>query len=181
MIGGNISVSSVSIPASVSGYSITLTYYSTWKTQFELFGKYGYGLLGSNEPNPDGALLQINSTSESDAQALATSLSQRFALAFALVSQSSGSFLFFSPSDFFTEVHVFFWNLVPTSYGGFATFFTEQQYEANADLLYYQLAYSSSNYRVSIGALTPLVGTQFALYSQLGLSQTQVQLFLFRY
>src|SRR5208283_1984020 len=112
MNGGNISVSSVSIPSSVSAYSITLTYYSTWKTQFELFGKYGYGLLGSNEPNPDGAFLQINSTSASDAQTLATSLSQRFALAFSLVSQGSGSFLFFSPSNFFTEVHVFFWNLV---------------------------------------------------------------------
>ena len=140
MAGGNISVSSVNVPSSVSGYSITLTAYSSWKTQFELFGRYGFGLLGSNEPSPDGAFLQINSTSLTDAEALASSLSQRFALNFTLLSQGASSYLFFSPSNFITEMHVFFWQLVPSSYGGFASLFTEQQFDANtvtpANLLY---------------------------------------------
>ncbi|MHB8566587.1 MAG: COG1361 family protein [Nitrososphaerales archaeon] len=170
--GGNISVSSLTVPASVSSYSITLTHYNTWKPQYELFTTYGFGLLGSNEPSPDGAFLQINTTSQGDAQTLANSLSQRFALVFELVSQNSGTFTFFSPLDFLTEMHVFFWNLVPANYGGFAGLMTEQQFEGNS-LLYYKLSYLSSVYSVSIGALAPLSSSQFSLFNQIGLSSAQ--------
>ena len=87
LTGGSINVSSVTVPNSVSGYSIILTQYSNWQSNYELFTEYGFGLLGSSEPYPNGALLTINTTSSSDAASLANSLSDRFALAFVQTSQ----------------------------------------------------------------------------------------------
>ncbi len=170
--GGNISVSSLTIPQSVSAFSMTLTHYSNWKPQFELFTTYGFGLLGNTEPSPDGVVLTINTTSQADAQSLANSLDQRFALVFSPASQSSGSYSFFSPMDFITEMHVYFWKLIPSYYGGFANMTSETQFESN-DLLYYKLAYTPSAYSISIGALAPLnlASGSFALYTQLGLTQ----------
>ena len=169
--GGNISLNSLTIPTSVSAYSITLTHYTTWKSQYELFTTYGFGLLGNNEPNPNGAFLEVNTTSQADAQTLANALSQRFALVFEPISQTTGSYVFFSPIDFATELHVYFWKLVPSGYGGFASLLTEQQFESNG-LAYYKLSFASSSYSISIGALTTLSGNQFTLYSLLGLSTT---------
>ncbi|MDA4130516.1 MAG: hypothetical protein OK457_07070, partial [Thaumarchaeota archaeon] len=171
--GGNISVNSVSVPSSVSSYSITLTHYAAWKSQFEIFTRYGFGLLGQTEPYPDGSILSINSSSQSDAAALANSLGQRFGLAFQQISSSADKFLFFSPISFSTEVHVYFWGLIPQSAKGFAALVTENQLESN-DLDYYKLTYSAtpSIYRISYGGLSPLSSDAFRLYSQLGLLQT---------
>lgn len=167
--GGNITIASVNIPSSVTGYSITLTNYQTWKSQYELFTRYGFGLLGSNEPTPGGAYLQVNTSSSSGAQSLVQSLSQRFGLVFEPLLQTSTSFTFFAPLNFNTEMHVYFWKLVPISYGGFAAFATEQTFES-ASLSYYKLAYSSSSYSISIGEIASAAGTQFKLYSALGLT-----------
>ena len=154
LFGGNINVSSISPPSSVSSYSITLTNYDTWKSQFEIFTKYGYGFLGSSEPYPDGAVLLANTTSQSDASQLANSLSQRFGLDFEQIASSSGSFTFFSPISYATEIHVYFFPLIPQSAAGFASMFTETQLESN-DLNYFKLSYSSgsSEYSLSYGGL----------------------------
>ncbi|HVB12406.1 MAG TPA: hypothetical protein VNE86_04680 [Nitrososphaerales archaeon] len=169
--GGNINVSSVAVPSSVNGFSITLTNYASWQSDYELFTQYGFGLLGNSEPFPNGAVLTINATSSSDASSLATSLSQRFALAFVQTSSTSSSFTFFSPINFATEFNVYFYKLVPRSAGGFATMFTQSQLSSN-NLNYYQLSYSSSTYSLTIGGLTPLVSPNFTLYGQLGLAQS---------
>jgi hypothetical protein len=174
LAGGNISVNSVSVPSSVSGYSIVLTHYTAWKSQFEIFTRYGFGLLGPTEPYPDGAVLTINASSQSDAASLANSLSQRFGLAFQLISTQSNAFTYFSPISFSTEVHVFFWQLIQQSYKGFASLVTENQLESN-DLNYYKLSYSSTGpaqYTISYGGLSALSSDSFKLYSQLGLLQT---------
>jgi len=173
LFGGNITISSVSPPSSVSGYSITLTHYTTWKSQFEIFTKYGYGLLGSGEPYPDGAVLVANTTSQSDASQLANSLNQRFGLAFEQVASSSGSFTFFSPISYTTEIHVYFFPIIPQSAKGFATMFTETQLESN-DLDYFKVSYSasSSGYSLSYGGLSALSSATFSLYTQLGLIQS---------
>ena len=141
--GGNISVSTLNLPQSVTGYSITLTHYTTWQSQYELFTHYGFNLLGQSEPYPDGALLVVNSTSSSDAQQLAASLGQRFALAFEQISSTSNSFTFYSPASFATEMNVYFWKLVPQSAGGFASMISEGQFESNS-FNYYQLSYTAS-------------------------------------
>lgn len=171
LIGGNISVNSVSVPSSVSSYSITLTSYGSWKSQYEVFTKYGFGLLGSTEPYADGAILQINGSSGSDANSLASSLSQRFGLAFEPISNSSASdYTYFSPSTYATELHVYFYPLVPQNASGFASMFPESQLESN-DLDYFALSYSSGSYSLSYGGLSALSSTtSFSLYSQLGLS-----------
>lgn len=166
--GGNISVSSVNIPQSVSGFSITLTHYTVWQSQYELFTHYGFDLLGQSEPYPNGALLIINGSSSGDAQQLADSLSQRFALAFEQISSTSNSFTFFSPVSFATEMHVYFWKLIPQSAGGFASMISESQFESNS-FNYYQLSYSSSTYSVKFGSITSLSTTNFSLYGQLNL------------
>ncbi|MGI0085201.1 MAG: BatD family protein, partial [Nitrososphaerales archaeon] len=75
-----------------------------------------------------------------------------------------------SPLNFNTEVHVYFWKLVPSSYQGFASQFTEQQLETN-DLAFYNLSYSAGTYSISIGGLKPLVSSAFSLYTQVGTSQ----------
>ncbi|MDG6999168.1 MAG: hypothetical protein JRN15_08650 [Nitrososphaerota archaeon] len=164
--GGNISVGSVSVPQSVSAYSLTLTRYSSWKPQFETFTKYGFALLGSNEPYPDAALLVINTTSSADATALANSLSQRFALYFQPLSSGPGYFTFLSVSSFTTELNTYFWKLVPQALGGFASMFTQQQL-LSGDLAFFQVDYSST-YSISFGTLSPLSNTKFDLYTQLG-------------
>ena len=167
--GGNISVGSLQVPSSVSGYSIVLTHYSSWNSQYELFTKYGLGLLGPFEPNPNGTILEINGTSQADANTLANSLDQRFALAYQPYGTTANGFLYFSPIDFNTMMNVYFWDLVPTHYGGFASMFTQQQFESNP-LAYYKLSYSSSVYSISLGGLMPLSSTSFSLYTQLGLT-----------
>jgi hypothetical protein len=175
LAGGNITVSSVSVPSSVSTYTITLTHYAKWKSQYEVFTKFGFGLLGSTEPYADGAVLQINGTSRSDAVQLANSLSQHFGLVFQpLSSKISSDFSFFSPSSYQDEVHVFFYPLIPQSANGFASMFPESQLEAN-DLDYFRLSYSASSttYSLSYGGLSALTSaTSFTLYTQLGLSGT---------
>lgn len=165
-------MSSLTIPSSVSSYAIILTSYSSWKSQYELFTKYGFGLLGSAEPYQDGAVLEINGSSQSDAVTLADSLSQKFGLAFELISgtSSSSDYTFFSPSTFVTEMHVYFYPLIPQSANGFASMFPESQLESN-DLNYYELSYSSGTYSLYYGGLAALSSsTTFLLYSQLGLS-----------
>ncbi|MDA4111649.1 MAG: hypothetical protein OK439_03870 [Thaumarchaeota archaeon] len=171
--GGNISVNSLTVPSSVTGYSITLTHYSAWKSQFEIFTTYGFGLLGGTEPYPDGSVLTINTTSQSDAAQLANSLGMRFGLAFQQISTTAKGFTFFSPISFSTEIHVYFWQLIPQTAGGFATLVTESQLESG-DLNFYELSYSSNpgNYAVSYGGLSALSSNSFRLYSQLGLLQT---------
>ncbi len=166
--GGNVSLSSVSIPQSVTAYSITLTHYTAWQSQYELFTKYGFNLLGQSEPYPDGALLVVNTTSSADAQQLTSSLGQRFALAFQQISSTSNSFTFFSPISFATEMHVYFWKLVPQSAGGFASMISENQFESNS-FNYYQLSYASSVYSVAFGAMSPFSSTSFTLYGELNL------------
>ena len=76
--------------------------------------------------------------------------------------------------SFSTEVHVFFWQLIPQSAKGFASLVTENQLESN-DLDYYKLSYSSQpqlTMRLSYGGLSALSSASFKLYSQLGLVQS---------
>ncbi|MDG6905761.1 MAG: hypothetical protein JRN20_08260 [Nitrososphaerota archaeon] len=169
--GGNINISSIDVPSSVSGFSLTLTHYTSWQSNYEIFTGYGFGLLGTSEPYPNGALLVINASSASDANSLASSLSSRFALAFVQTISSGSSYAFFSPIDFNTVFGAYFYKIVPLSAGGFATLFTESQFENNA-LDYYQLSYSGSTYSLSIGGITTLHSDNFQLYAQLGLSQS---------
>ena len=171
LAGGNISVSSVAVPSTVTSYSIVLTHYSAWKSQFEIFTQHGFGLLGKTEPYPDGAVLTVNGSSQTDANSLASSLAQRFGLAFLPMSTQSNQFSYFSPISFSTEVHVFFWQLIPQSAKGFASLVTENELESS-DLDYYKLSYSTSGYAVSYGGLTALSSPSFKLYSQLGLLQS---------
>jgi uncharacterized repeat protein (TIGR01451 family) len=167
--GGNITLGSLSIPPSVTSFSIMLTNYQRWNSKYELFTKYGYGLLGSYEPLPDGAILVINGSSQSDAATLANSLNQMFGVNFVQYSVAAGSYVFMTPLSFSTEIHVYFWRLVPTYYKGFAAGFNEQMLESN-DLSFYKLSYSAGAYSITIGGLKPLAGNRFSLYTQLGLS-----------
>ncbi len=171
--GGNITISSVSVPSSISSYSITLTSFSLWQSKFEVFTRYGFGFLGSTEPYANGAVLQINGSSQSDATQLANSLSQRFGLVFQQISApSSSNFVFFSPSTYATEIHVYFFTLIPQSAHGFASMFVESQLESN-ELNYFMVSYSSSSSQYSLfyGGLSPLSSaTSFSLDSQLGIS-----------
>src|SRR5487761_1155853 len=168
--GGNITISSLSVPSSITSFSITLTQYQKWNSQFEIFTKNGFALLGTFEPLPDGAILTVNTTSSADAATLASSLSQMFALAFTPYTSSSSSFAFISPLNFQTELHVYFWKLVPSAYHGFASQFSEAQVETS-DLGFYKISYSAGVYSISIGGLKPLISTAFSLYTQLGTSQ----------
>ncbi len=176
LLGGNISFGSFTVPPSISGFSVTLTHYDLWNPQFEIFAKYGLGLLGPYEPNPNGTILVVNTTSANDAQVLANSLSQRFALSYQPYNSTPNGFVFFSPIDFNTEVHVFFWRLLPAYYRGFASMLSEDQFESN-DLAYYRLSFSANTNSVSIGGLRPfsqVTPNEFALYDQLGLVQTPI-------
>ncbi|HKW05196.1 MAG TPA: hypothetical protein VJN71_07865 [Nitrososphaerales archaeon] len=167
--GGNISISSLSVPSSVTSFSIMLTSYQQWSSQFEVFSKNGFGFLGASEPLPNGAILSVNTTSSADASSLASSLDQTFALAFAPLSSSSSSYTFISPLNFQTELHVYFWKLLPYSYKGFVSAFSESQVESN-DLAFFKVSYASGSYSIATGGLKPLVSPTFSLYSQLGIS-----------
>ena len=169
--GGSVNVSDVTVPSSVSAYSITLTSYNTWQSSYEIFSRFGFGLLGGSEPYQSGALLVINSTSSSGASSLANSLGQRFGLAFVQVASSSSSYSFYSPIDYVTELDVYFYPLVPQSAGGFASIFTRGQFESNG-LNVFQLDYSGSTYSLTLGGITPLSSENFTLYGQFGLSQS---------
>jgi hypothetical protein len=169
--GGAVNVTSVTVPSSVGGYSLTLTSYGNWSSAYEIFTRYGFGLLGGSEPYQSGALLVVNGSSSSDAKALANSLGQRFALAFVQTGSSSSSFTFFSPINYVTELNLYFYSLVPQSEGGFASMFSSSQFQSN-EVNYYQLSYSGSTYSLSLGGIAPaaLSSNNFHLYSQLGLS-----------
>ncbi|MDG7001577.1 MAG: hypothetical protein JRN15_20970, partial [Nitrososphaerota archaeon] len=171
LTGGAINLSSVSVPSSVTGYSVTLTNYTTWQTSYEIFTNYGYGILGSSEPYPDGALLTINGSSSSDAASLANNLGQRFGLAFVLVSSTPNSYTFFSPSQYATELQTYFYGLIPTSAGGFASMFSESQLVSNG-LNYFKVSYGAPVYSLTFGVMVGLSSSNFALYSQLGLTSS---------
>ena len=167
--GGSVNLS-VSVPSSVTGFTVSLTHYNKWNSQFEVFTKYGFGYLGKDEPMPNASLLEINTTSASDAASLASSLSQEFALAYVPYTTSSTTFTFISPMNFATEMHIFFWNLLPHNAGGFANITTEQSFESQ-NLSFFKVLYSSSSYSVSYGGVQPLSSSaSFSLYSQLGVS-----------
>lgn len=167
--GGGINISSISVPSSVSGFSITVTNYATWQSSYDIFTIHGFGILGSSEPYPNGALLTVNGTSASDASSLASNLGQRFGLAFVLISSSSNSYKYFSPSNFATELQTYLYGMIPQSAGGFATMFSESLLQSNS-LNYFQISYSDSVYSLTYGGLSALSSTSFALYSQLGLT-----------
>jgi len=171
LVGGNVSVSSVSVPSSVSTFSITFTSYASWKSQYEVFTKNGFGLLGSTQPYADGAILQINGSSLSDATQLAISLSQRFGLAFQqITSSSSSNFAFFSPSTFTTMLHVYLYPLIPQSAGGFASMFVESQLSSN-NVNYFEVNYAADTYSLFYGGLVPQSSTtSFSLFTELGLT-----------
>jgi uncharacterized repeat protein (TIGR01451 family) len=180
LVGGNISVANVTAPAGVSGFSITLTHHDTWKNSFEVFTSHGFGLLGPFEPMPNSSILVINSTTASAASSLASSLSNRFGLAFEPYTyanpfaNSSTTFVYISPMDFTTEVHLFFWKLVPKWYGGYANMIDEPTFESG-DLGYYVLTWSSTGgYAISLGGLRATSAAPFALYSELGVTATSL-------
>lgn len=170
LVGGNISLgSSFSLPAGVTSFSMVLTQYDTWNPTFETFTTYGLGLLGPNEPMPNATLLTVDTTSSSAASSLATTLSQMFALAFSPYTSNSTSFTFLSPMDFVTEMHVYFWKLIPSSAGGFASIMSESSYES-LDLESYTLTDSSGSFSITYGGLTPVTSTSFDLYTLLGVT-----------
>ncbi len=170
LVGGNISLgSSFSLPAGVSAFTLVLTHYNSWSPSYETFTKYGLGLLGPNEPMPNATLLTIETTSPSAAGSLAISLSQMFALAFTLYTSNSTSFTYLSPMNFVTEMHVYFWKLIPASAGGFASIMSEATYET-LDLNSYTLTDSAGSFSLSYGGLTPVTSTSFSLYDLLGVS-----------
>lgn len=169
LAGGSVNISSVSVPSSVSGFSISVTNYATWQSSYDIFTKYGFGILGNSEPYPDGALLTINGTSSSDATSLANSLGQQFGLAFILMSSSSTSFTFFSPSNYATELQTYLYGLIPKSAGGMASMFSETQLQSG-NLNFFKVSYSGSVYSLTFGGLLALSSANFVLYSQLGLT-----------
>ncbi|MDH2900266.1 MAG: hypothetical protein PXY39_04785 [archaeon] len=169
--GGNINLST-SIPSSVTSFTVSLTHYNTWNSQFEVFTKYGFGYLGHDEPMPNASLLEVDTTSQIDAASLANSLSQKFALTYVPYTSNStaGTYTFISPMNFATEMHIFFWNLLPHSAGGFANMTSEQSFESQ-NLIFFQVSYSGGSYSISYGAINPLSSSSsFSLYTQLGVS-----------
>ena len=168
--GGNISLGLQSVPSSVSSFTLSLTHYRTWTSQFEVFTKYGFGYLGSNEPMPNATILTVDTTSQSDASSLANEIGSKYALAFLPYSSNSSSFTFVSPSDFTTEVHNYFWNLLPASAGGFAKIMTEQQFESGS-LVFFTVTFTGSGYSVSYGSTSPVSKpASFNLENELGVS-----------
>jgi uncharacterized repeat protein (TIGR01451 family) len=168
LLGGNISLGSgFSLPSGVTGFSLTLTHYASWSPTFETFTKYGLGLLGPNEPMPNATLLTVDSSSFSAASTLATTLSQHFALVLIPYTNNATSFTFLSPSDFVTEMHVFFWKMLPSSAGGFASIMPESSYEA-MDLESFTLSDTSAGFSINYGGLSPVSSSSFDLYSLLG-------------
>jgi uncharacterized repeat protein (TIGR01451 family) len=169
--GGTINLG-VSLPSSITSFNVSLTHYNTWSSQYEVFTKNGFGYLGSSEPMPNESVLVVSTPSSGDAQTLANLLSQKFALNYVLYSSTSSSFTFVSPMNFATEMHIFFWNFLPHSSGGFANMTTEQAFESQS-FAFYDVDYSTSSnsYSISYGAISPTSNsTSFSLYSQLGVS-----------
>ncbi|MHB1909115.1 MAG: hypothetical protein ACYCQJ_09655 [Nitrososphaerales archaeon] len=168
--GGNISLGLQSIPSSVSSFTLSLTHYNTWTSQFEVFTKYGFGYLGSNEPMPNATILTVDTTSLSDASSLANEIGSKYALVFLPYSSNSSSFTFVSPSDFTTEIHNYFWNLLPASAGGFAKMMTEQQFESGG-LVFFTVTFAGSSYSISYGSTSPAPNSaKFNLENELGVS-----------
>jgi hypothetical protein len=169
LMGGNISLG-VSVPSSVNSFNVSLTHYNSWNSQYEVFTRYGFGYLGSQEPMPNETLLSINTTSSSDAGSLASSLGQKFALNFVPFSNSSSNYEFVSPMNFSTVMHVYFWNLIPHSAGGFANMTSQSAFESQS-FVFYNLDYSGGSYSISYGGIQSLSSVSpFSLYSQLGIS-----------
>jgi hypothetical protein len=169
LTGGNINLSA-SIPSSVSAFTVSLTHYNKWNSQYEVFTKYGFRYLGSNEPMPNASLLEVTTPTQSDAAALASSLSEKFALNYVPYASNSTTFTFISPMNFATEMHIYFWNLLPHAARGFANMTTESNFESQ-NLLFFKVFYSGGIYSISYGAVQPLSSsTSFSLYSQLGVS-----------
>ncbi len=170
LTGGIISLG-VTIPSSVSSFNVSLTYYNSWNSQYEVFTKYGFGYLGPEEPMPNATLLTIYTTSQSDASTLASTLGQKFALNFVPFSTTSSSYTFVSPMDFSTEMHIYFWNLLPANAGGFANMTTQAAFDSQS-LAFYYVDYNGT-YSISYGGISSLTSSSpFTLYSQLGISGT---------
>ncbi len=169
LVGGTISIPSFSLPAGISSFSLSLTHYNSWNTQFETFTKYGLGLLGPSEPMPNASMLTVFTTDQASAVSLANSLSLKFAMVLAPYSSNSTSFTFLSPIHFVTAMNVYFWSLLPKSEGGFANMTTESTFES-MDLEFYDLSSSGGTYSISYGGLSALSSTTFDLYTQLGVS-----------
>lgn len=170
--GGSISLG-VSVPASVSAFTVSLYHYDSWSPQYEVFTRYGFGYLGPTEPMPNETLLSVNTASVSDANSLAAALGQKFGLDYVpFSSNSSAAYTYISPIDFTTVMHIYFWNLLPHGEGGFANLTTEQAFESQ-NLAFYDVAYAGGSYSISYGGVSPLSGSRpFSLYSQLGISGT---------
>jgi hypothetical protein len=169
LIGGNINLN-VTVPSSVSVFTVSLTHYNTWNSAYEVFTTHGFKYLGLDEPMSNASLLEVRTTVPSDATSLASALSQKFAMNYLPITGNSTTFFFLSPMNFNTEMHIFFWNLLPRSAGGFANMTTEQNFESQG-LAFFKVFYSGGSYSISYGGIHPLSSSStFLLYSQLGLT-----------
>ncbi len=113
----------------LTSYNITAIDTSSWKSDFQIFGPNGYNLLPVPFVPPQGLFLTLGAASYPDALAAAAQLDTYFKSTFASFSNSSSSYVFYSPLSFDEIIPSTLLKLVPTSLGGFASAINSTTFE----------------------------------------------------
>lgn len=105
----------------VNSYNITAINTEKWVSDFQLFGTYGYNLLGIPYVPVSGLFLSVNASGRSVADRLASQIGSYFYTYFALINSSGNMFLYFAPISFSDIMPSTLLRLLPSKQGGFAS------------------------------------------------------------
>ncbi len=103
----------------LTGYSVTAVKTVAWVSDFQVFGPAGYNLLKLPFVPDQGFFLTVNASSYSSASSVALTFDQYLAAAFSSLSNSTGTFAFFSSASFGAVVPQTLLSLVPRNSSGF--------------------------------------------------------------
>lgn len=105
----------------INSYNITAINTENWVSDFQLFGPYGYNLLGIPYVPVSGIFLAVNASGRGAADQLASQMGSYFYTYFAPINSSGSIFLYFAPISFSDIMPTTLLRLLPSKLGGFAS------------------------------------------------------------
>ena len=119
-INGSSHLTALESAPGLSWYNISAISTIGWTSDMQVFGPRGYNLLPVPFVPPQGLFLTVGSDSFSDASAAASALDSYLLTSFRSFSNSTGTYIFYSPISFSDLVPTTLFKFLPTSDGGFA-------------------------------------------------------------
>jgi hypothetical protein len=131
-INGSTKLNAFESTRGLASYNVTAIQTTSMPSDFQLFGPRGYNLLPVPSLPSQGLFLTLGSDNYSDAAKSASALGSYLLTSFVSLSNSTGSYSFYSSFDFGTLIPNTLYKFVPASDGGFAKALSSSTFSASA-------------------------------------------------